>query len=54
MLSIKLNISNTVAPIDFEKDNVDLAVQFGAGKWPAGSASAGPNPGKLQAGPFCL
>ncbi|KZD23919.1 LysR substrate-binding domain-containing protein [Tardiphaga robiniae] len=23
-----------VAPIDFEKDKVDLAVQFGAGNWP--------------------
>jgi LysR family glycine cleavage system transcriptional activator len=32
--NIRLNISNTVAPIDFEKDKVDLAVQFGAGKWP--------------------
>ncbi|MBC7580760.1 LysR substrate-binding domain-containing protein [Tardiphaga sp.] len=31
---IKLNISNVVAPIDFEKDKVDLAIQFGAGKWP--------------------
>jgi LysR family glycine cleavage system transcriptional activator len=31
---IKLNISNMVAPIDFEKDKVDLAVQFGAGNWP--------------------
>lgn len=31
---IKLNISNMVAPIDFEKDKVDLAVQFGGGKWP--------------------
>ena len=31
---IKLNISTTVAPIDFEKDKVDLAVQFGAGNWP--------------------
>jgi LysR family glycine cleavage system transcriptional activator len=31
---IKLNISNTVAPIDFEKDKVDLAVQFGGGNWP--------------------
>ncbi|MGM5024043.1 transcriptional regulator GcvA [Tardiphaga sp. 367_B4_N1_1] len=32
--NIKLNISNVVAPIDFQKDKVDLAVQFGAGKWP--------------------
>ena len=32
--NIKLNISNVVAPIDFEKDKVDLAVQFGAGTWP--------------------
>jgi LysR family glycine cleavage system transcriptional activator len=31
---IKLNISNVVAPIDFEKDRVDLAVQFGDGNWP--------------------
>ena len=31
---IKLNISNVVAPIDFEKDQVDLAIQFGAGRWP--------------------
>ncbi|QDM17661.1 LysR family transcriptional regulator [Tardiphaga sp. vice352] len=31
---IKLNISNVVAPIDFEKDKVDLAIQFGAGHWP--------------------
>jgi LysR family glycine cleavage system transcriptional activator len=30
---IKLNISNVVAPIDFEKDKVDLAVQFGDGNW---------------------
>lgn len=31
---IKLNISNIVTPIDFEKDKVDLAIQFGAGRWP--------------------
>lgn len=31
---IKINISNVVAPIDFEKDKVDLAIQFGAGNWP--------------------
>jgi LysR family glycine cleavage system transcriptional activator len=31
---IRLNISNVVAPIDFEKDKVDLAVQFGDGRWP--------------------
>lgn len=31
---IKLNISNVVAPIDFEKDKVDLAIQFGAGNLP--------------------
>lgn len=31
---IKLNISNVVTPIDFEKDEVDLAIQFGAGHWP--------------------
>jgi LysR family glycine cleavage system transcriptional activator len=31
---IRLNISNVVAPIDFEKDKVDLAIQFGAGNWP--------------------
>ena len=32
--NIKLNISNVVTPIDFEKDKVDLAVQFGTGNWP--------------------
>jgi len=32
--NIKLNISNVVAPVDFEKDKVDLAVQFGNGRWP--------------------
>ncbi|QUS38686.1 transcriptional regulator GcvA [Tardiphaga alba] len=32
--NIKLNISNVVTPIDFEKDKVDLAIQFGNGKWP--------------------
>lgn len=32
---IKLDISNVVAPVDFEKDKVDLAVQFGSGNWPA-------------------
>jgi len=31
--NIKLNISNVVAPVDFEKDNVDLAIQFGDGQW---------------------
>ncbi|MDB5654874.1 MAG: hypothetical protein JWQ94_2487 [Tardiphaga sp.] len=31
---IRLNISNVVAPIDFEKDKVDLAIQFGTGHWP--------------------
>lgn len=31
--NIKLNISNVVAPIDFKKDKVDLAVQFGSGNW---------------------
>ncbi|WP_092149832.1 transcriptional regulator GcvA [Bradyrhizobium sp. NFR13] len=31
---IKLNISNVVTPIDFEKDKVDLALQFGDGNWP--------------------
>ncbi|MBB4260539.1 MULTISPECIES: transcriptional regulator GcvA [unclassified Bradyrhizobium] len=31
---IKLDISNAVAPVDFEKDKIDLAVQFGAGGWP--------------------
>ncbi len=32
--TIKLNISNVVAPVDFEKDRVDLAIQFGNGQWP--------------------
>lgn len=32
--NIKLNISNVVAPVDFEKDRVDLAIQFGDGRWP--------------------
>ena len=32
--NIKLSISNVVAPVDFEKDKVDLAVQFGRGQWP--------------------
>ena len=31
---IKLDISNVVAPVDFEKDRVDLAIQFGSGQWP--------------------
>ncbi len=31
---IKLSISNAVAPVDFEKDKVDLAIQFGDGNWP--------------------
>jgi LysR family transcriptional regulator, glycine cleavage system transcriptional activator len=32
--NIKLDISNVVAPVDFERDKVDLAVQFGSGHWP--------------------
>lgn len=32
--NIKLNISNVVTPVDFEKDRVDVAVQFGDGTWP--------------------
>ncbi|MFC0242228.1 LysR substrate-binding domain-containing protein [Rhodopseudomonas telluris] len=32
--NIRLNISNVVAPIDFAKDRVDLAIQFGDGNWP--------------------
>jgi LysR family glycine cleavage system transcriptional activator len=32
--NIKLNISNVVAPVDFEKDRVDVAIQFGDGNWP--------------------
>lgn len=32
--NIRLNISNVVAPIDFQKDKVDLAIQFGTGNWP--------------------
>ncbi len=31
---IRLSISNAVAPVDFEKEKVDLAIQFGGGKWP--------------------
>jgi len=30
---VKLDISNAVAPVDFERDKVDLAIQFGDGKW---------------------
>lgn len=32
--NIKLNISNVVTPVDFERDQVDLAIQFGDGRWP--------------------
>lgn len=32
--NIKLNISNVVAPVDFQKDHVDVAIQFGDGRWP--------------------
>jgi LysR family glycine cleavage system transcriptional activator len=31
---IQLSISNAVAPVDFERDPVDLAIQFGNGRWP--------------------
>jgi len=31
---IELSLSNTVAPVDFKRDEVDLAIQFGAGDWP--------------------
>ena len=31
--NIQLDISNAVAPVDFERDKVDLAIQFGNGKW---------------------
>jgi LysR family transcriptional regulator, glycine cleavage system transcriptional activator len=32
--AIRLRISNAVAPVDFEHDQVDLAIQFGDGRWP--------------------
>lgn len=32
--NIKLYISNVVTPVDFEKDRVDLGIQFGDGRWP--------------------
>ncbi|WP_164937141.1 LysR substrate-binding domain-containing protein [Bradyrhizobium vignae] len=32
---IKLDISNVVAPVDFARDRIDLAIQFGNGRWPA-------------------
>lgn len=31
---IQLSISNAVALVDFERDPVDLAIQFGNGRWP--------------------
>lgn len=31
---IDLQLSTTVAPVDFLRDQVDLAVQFGTGDWP--------------------
>ena len=31
---IKVSISNAVPDVDFDRDNVDLAIQFGDGKWP--------------------
>ncbi|WP_063695981.1 LysR substrate-binding domain-containing protein [Bradyrhizobium centrolobii] len=33
--NIKLDISNVVAPVDFARDRIDLAIQFGSGRWPA-------------------
>jgi LysR family glycine cleavage system transcriptional activator len=32
--NIRLSITNVVAPVDFEKDRVDIAIQFGDGRWP--------------------
>ncbi|PZW42114.1 LysR family glycine cleavage system transcriptional activator [Humitalea rosea] len=31
---IELSLSNTVAPVDFKRDEIDLAIQFGSGDWP--------------------
>ena len=31
---IQIKISNAVAPVDFEIEELDLAIQFGAGSWP--------------------
>jgi len=33
--NIRLDISNVVAPVNFDKDPVDLAIQFVNGKWPS-------------------
>ncbi len=32
--NIEVRISNGVPDVDFDRDNVDLAIQFGDGKWP--------------------
>lgn len=32
--SIQVRISNAVPEVDFDRDAVDLAIQFGSGKWP--------------------
>jgi LysR family glycine cleavage system transcriptional activator len=32
--SIDLQLSTTAAPVDFDRDAVDLAIQFGSGHWP--------------------
>lgn len=31
---IEIQLSTTAAPVDFDRDQVDLAIQFGAGSWP--------------------
>ncbi len=31
---IEIQLSTTAAPVDFDRDEVDLAIQFGTGRWP--------------------
>ncbi|WP_188608311.1 LysR substrate-binding domain-containing protein [Chelatococcus reniformis] len=31
---VSIFVSNTVKPVDFERENVDLAIQLGSGDWP--------------------
>lgn len=31
---IEIQLSTTAAPVDFDRDGVDLAIQFGTGRWP--------------------